>query len=245
MGKLSGNNFRLYLGGYDLSPLASGNEINLEDESLSYAVADGVNGYHHIRGLSKDSFKLDGLFDDNYMGIINTLHSTDTDKGVMIPLGSSVGSPCYCCDPVKMTKSPWITVVKDINKLSAEFNANGRAFDECVLLQANATKTVDGNGTILDNGAATSNGLAAYLQVFAYSGDASGIYIAVKHSADNFVSEDVELINFNDFLSPAHNPDGVMAIRATVTGTIKQYLRVTWGGVAGYSSTFAVAVKRL
>jgi hypothetical protein len=382
MSKRAGKAFNLYIGGYDVSPLASGVQLDTEIQTGEY-VCGGGTGYHHIRGINKDTLKLDGLFDDNYMALINSLHPENLiangnfasgdppenwtltgasatvsrsnakakfgtysalltrvgancnlaqslsvtklagkvatfgcwiwasvanrakiyiddgvgttasayhtgsslwewltvtrtidvsatgiyaclqivdgntaayfdgavinlgsyvnqnyyiDNQLMMPIGSTLGDPVYCCNAAKMTKSAWVHVVKDINKLSAEFNADALPFDECILLQPKAQKTTDGNGTGVDNLAQSTNGLIAYLQVLECGTDDALIVKVQMDTVANFASP-TDLITFA-------TANGITTEKATAAGTIEQYLRVTWAGTGTYQVTFAVAVKR-
>lgn len=236
MAKYAGKDARLYIGGYDVSALMASVGLDGEIEALPYAVNDGVSGYHYIRGLNKDIVKLEGLFDDNYQSVLDSLLAASTGKQGIVTIGTALGAPSLAANSLLMPKYKWNAVVREIVKLSAELPADGLPWDECLILQPKEQKTSDGNGTALDNGAASSDGLTAYLQVFECGAD-DALIVKVQGDDNSGFTSPTDLITFT-------TANGITTERKTTTGAIERYLRVTWSGTPTYQATFAVVVKR-
>lgn len=108
-----------------------------------------------------------------------------------------------------------------------------------IILKAKSTVTTDGNteSSSIDNGAATSNGGAAYYQVTNLAlHTATNLALLIRESVDN--------ITFTNLAAAAvvtAHPNGQQVV---VTGTVKRYLAAkwTWTGGAGASSTATIFV---
>ncbi|MDD4985280.1 MAG: hypothetical protein PHQ43_05745 [Dehalococcoidales bacterium] len=235
-GKYHGKDARLYIAGYDLSPLMSSIEWSDEIEMDQYAVADGSGGYHGMPGLVKGSVKLDGMFDDNHQGILNNMLGATAGSQLVAVLGSAVGDAALGIESIKETRYNWPLKVTNANRLMAEFMADNSPVDVCRVLQPKATRTTDGSGTVLDNLAASANGLIAYLQVFACGAD-DALIVKVQSDTTSDFSTPTDVITFT-------TANGITAERKTAAGAIERYLRVSWSGTPAYSATFAVIVKR-
>lgn len=232
-----GKNVRLYIAGYDISALASSVGVSGEMEMAQYAVADGVDGYHQLPGLARGRLNLEGLFDDNYMSVLNNLWASDTGYQVMVLFGTSQGDRAVCVNSARLGPYEWKSVVTDVNRLTGQLVTDSIGWEECKLIQPKAQKTSDGNGTSLDNGTASSDGLTAYLQVFECGGD-DDLIVKIQESSDDGATDPwADKITFT-------TATGITAERKTVSGSIERYLRVTWSGTSPYQATFAVAIKR-
>lgn len=102
------------------------------------------------------------------------------------------------------------------------------------VLHAPGAETADGNGTSLDNAAATSNGVVATLHLTAYSG-LTNIVVKVQHSTDN--SSWSDLVTFA-------TATAVTSERVKTTSTVNRYLRAFWDVTGTGSATFTVAAAR-
>lgn len=126
------------------------------------------------------------------------------------------------------------TVVDQLIMTQAEFESSSGMEAGVVLHQVTA-ETATGNGSSVDNGAATARGAVAHLHVTAASASDT-LDVVVQHSADNSVW--VDLITFAQ-------KSAVGSERVEVTGTVNRYVRarrVIAG--TGPSFTFAVAFAR-
>jgi len=237
MSKYHGQDTRLYIGGYDISSLMASVTPAQEREMKEYAVADGVNGYHQMPGLTKDTMSLDGIFDDNYQAVLNSLFAASSGYQIIVPFGSTLEDRALACDAVRLNKYSWKSVVTDVNRLMAEMLADNLPWDECKLILPKAQKTTDGEHTSIDDGDASASGLVAYLQVFACGAD-DDLIVKIQESDDDGDEDEWEdLVTFT-------TAAGITTERKAVSGAVEQYLRVVWSGTPTYSATFAVVYKR-
>lgn len=111
---------------------------------------------------------------------------------------------------------------------AAEWSAECQGGWERVISLTAGIEAGPGPGAAVDNGAATTNGGVAVLQLFDVTGGA--VTVTVQHSADGVTW--VDLVTFD-----AASAYG--AQYATVSGTVNRYLRWNASGTATY---FALAV---
>jgi len=147
------------------------------------------------------------------------------------PTGDAVGSHGVAMLADLGTKKREGAVDKAIT-IGAEFKSSVGE-EEVVSLHALTQETSDGNGTIVDNGAATTNGGSAYLEVSDITTD---ITVTLRHSTDNFGANDVLLGSFTIVAADRTTQ------RIALTGTINRYVRAVWD-LTG-NSTFRVGLHR-
>jgi len=102
-------------------------------------------------------------------------------------------------------------------------------------IHALGSETASGTGTTLDNSASTTVGGSGYLTVTSWN--ATTLDVSIRHSSDNFASDDTELLAFTQ-VSGANSAE-----RVTATGTVKRYVRAIWT-LVGTSASFSVAIGR-
>jgi hypothetical protein len=118
-----------------------------------------------------------------------------------------------------------------------ESNGFGLEANGIQLTPGKRTDTSATNGPSVNDLAATTNGAQGYLQVFAFTG--TDVTIKVQDSADNVTFTDVAGFSWNTVTSAPQ------AIRDSVTGTLRQYVRCSTTTVGGFTScTFAVSYHR-
>lgn len=130
-----------------------------------------------------------------------------------------------------------ITSIQSLVMITAQFLASeGIRSGKALAPIANYSTT--GNGTAVDNAAATTNGAVAHLHVTSADGTTPTIDWKVQHSVDN--STWVDLITFTQATD-------ITVERLTVSGTVNRYLRAvrTIGGSASPNFDCALAVARL
>lgn len=134
------------------------------------------------------------------------------------------------------------STVSDAVAISAEFQASGEntttgfsggAFQGIVLVDLSAKSGTSNSLTVVDNGAATSNGLMANLHMTSIGALTT---VTVFHSADNVTF--AALVTFGTHTVPV----GISVSTADGT-TVNRYLRVSWSGSSG-TRTFAVTAAR-
>lgn len=107
--------------------------------------------------------------------------------------------------------------------VSVDFKSNVGDEDVVSLHSMSTSELADFTGATVDNGAATTAGGSAYLQI----GDISFLAtVTIRHSSDNFAADDTLLCSFT-----AGQADR-WSERVEISGTIKRYTRV----VVDYSS---------
>jgi len=128
-----------------------------------------------------------------------------------------------------------MTTKDDAARISAAAQTNTTGAESLVSLHAMGEKKDDNwTGTTVNNGAASTNGGSAYLQVTAATGT---VEVSIRHSSDNFDADDDELVAFTAVT-------GRFSERKTFTGAVKQYVR----GIAtigdGEKITFNIGIHR-
>jgi hypothetical protein len=99
-----------------------------------------------------------------------------------------------------------------------------------VLSDTNALSGTGGSFAVVDNGAASSNGLVANAHCIANTGP-TPIIVKIQHSTDNVTY--VDLVTFATFNSTGSE-------HKITTGAVNRYLKVTWS--ASFVGTRKIAV---
>lgn len=138
----------------------------------------------------------------------------------------------------KQTDYPWSR--NQDGSLQAEVpvvSTGGVPLEWGVLLTAGKrTDSVATNGASQDNAASSASGLAAYLQVFAFTG--TSVTVAVQESSDDGVADPWLAKATFAAVSAANQQQ-----RITASGTVKRYLRIATTGTFT-NAVFAVMVRR-
>lgn len=193
-------------------------------------------GAKFVPGLLSGGLSLTGPFDSAAAGLyaeVDTVKATDDGLLVtVLPDGFTVGKPAFIavCDMSGFTVN---ATVSDRVEMSVEGDAQN-GVDWGVSLHGHSAETIDGDGTTVDELASTLNGGVASLHVTALSGF-TGVVFKVQDSPDDSVWTD--LITFTTVT-------GVTSERATVSGAVDQYVRVTWDVTGSGSVTFTAAFAR-
>jgi len=235
---LAGKNARIYLGGYDISGRSNKFTIPLS-RPMKDITGFGEDGHRYFPLMPNDTFDFDGFYDNHsdttgLRACLDAYRKTQTELCIL--LGTTLGDPAIA-GQVKADKYNLESPVADMVTLAGAFKFEEKAEDGAVLLFPKATKTSDGNHTVIDQGAQSTDGAKAYLQVFACGGD-DDLIVKVQHSSDNFSGDTTDLFTFS-------TATGITSEQKSDTGTIKRYVRVSWAGTPTYSATFAVVFKRL
>lgn len=229
-----GQNARIYIAGYDISSLAVALTPVQEIEVKSYAVMDGISGYHQLRGVAKDALSIDGLFDDNYTAVLTALFASTTGYQIMIPFGVTDGNRGLAVDSAWLQRYKFNAVVTDINKLTGELVAENLPWDEVVMILSKAQKVADGSGAAYNYGAAITS-IVGYLQVFT-CGAGDNLIVKVQSDDNASFTSPTDRITFT-------TANGITTERSTANVGVDSYLKITWAGTAPWDATFAVGVK--
>lgn len=194
------------------------------------------DGEEFIPGQLAGAVQLQGNFNSGAGNITAVLDTAAAAEGglltTILPEGLTVGTFAFIAEGnVSAREVP--AAVKDAVKMTIDGTPND-GVDWGVLLHGLTAETADGNGTGVDNTAASSNGGVASLHATAYTGLTS-IVVKIQHSTDN--SSWSDLITFATVTATTWE-------RKTVTGTANRYVRAWWDVTGSGSCTFAVAFAR-
>lgn len=181
--------------------------------------------------LSLEGF-FDGVADAAPDYLLSAIGGENKVWNVM-PDGDTFGSVGYGM-LANVSKVGTNQVTDDLVKLTADAESNC-GIELVTSLRALAAATGTGNGATHNNSAATTYGASAYLQVMDFQG--TDITISIRHSTDNFASDNTELLAFAQVTSDNQ------AERDEATGTVKQYSRILIAGTFT-TVTFAVFLHR-
>jgi hypothetical protein len=234
MGFIHGKRTAVFLGGHDLSEY-----LNDSTKTQTVEVADsttyGRDDKVYVAGLADGMLSAAGLFDgaetDGVDAVIaEALASDGSDIVTYCPDSAVVGRVAYSCKALR-TKYDVNSPLGDVVAVSLDVQADG-GIDRGFLLAAGPLAAT-GNGTGVDNGAATTAGGVGYLHATANSRDGAST-LKVQHSVDNSVY--VDLVTFAAV--PAATQQGE---RVVFGGTVNRYLRAV-RTLAGSTGTITAAV---
>lgn len=236
MAKVAGKDSAVYLGGYDLS-----GSFNKSEPAMARDLADvtcfGDSGHKYIPTIQNDALSISGFFEagsGKVDEIMESLIASLTTLWHCID-GVAAGKIAYCAEG-RIETYKLSTPVDGAIILNSDFKADGK-FWRCLILEAKAQKTTDGDGSGLDGGAESSDGAVAFLQVFECGADDNLVITIEDDDNANFDTPNT-LITFTA-------ANGITQEIKKVTGTVQQYVRATWNGVEPWQATFAVAFCRL
>ncbi len=194
-------------------------------------------------GLYQWSASQNGWIDDATNASLDALSGQDGAERVMCfcVKGNAIGQSFDgLAGPFQMKHTKTLSRGA-LSKIAADFSGSGR-YDEGLILHELSEETADGDteSSGVDNGASSSNGGAAYLQVTALDlGGYDDVTVRALHSAD-----DVTYVAAATFTDVAAAP---AAERVLDTGTINRYLASDWtfnGTGSGQSISFMVGYAR-
>jgi hypothetical protein len=198
-----------------------------------------------IPGLEDSKIKMKGFFDTDSVNPTTTFdYWLFSRKRTVYPVtflpggGSTLGDPAYILYGL-MTSYTIDSIVKDAVSLKTEFTTSRGLLEGKVLFPNTAESTSNAGSSALDNGAASTDGGSAALQVSAVSGTSSpSLTVKLQHSTDNSSWSDVSGGSFGAVT-------GVDGVFIEFTGTVNRYLRVV-STITGSSPSFTynVAVHR-
>lgn len=200
----------------------------------------GSDAKEYITGLVDGTVSLSGMFEgtadtgtDDYFSSV--LGGATKQKVIVATEGHANGGRAVMLESDN-TSYEVSGAIADVVQASAEFQSS-EGVEHGVILSSGAAVTATGNGTSVDNGAATTNGGVGYLSVPTNTRNGN-VTVKIQASADN--STFTDLITFTVVSSAAKTSQ-----RVEVTGTVARYLRVNYtvAGSTG-SATPIVAFSR-
>jgi len=243
MAKVNGLNVRLYVEGYDLSGDANAlSGMGYTNELLDVTTLD-VEAKKRIVGIADAEISVDAWFDaasnrSHAVWTSNSGKQPTADQDVLVPMGAAVGDPCVGLVSKQGTYTTTRSPGSAISANATYTTSDGSGLEFGVMLTAHDdTHSSAGSGTVVDGGAATSNGGAAYLQIFSLA--SGSVTVSVQESTSSGGSY-TNIVNFSTVAAAA----APTSERLVMTGTVARYLKVTTTGTFS-NAKIAVGFTRL
>lgn len=241
MSKQTGLGDQLYVGGIDLSgDIGSVDRVGGGPSPLEVTAID-KSAIERIGGVRDGAIAYSSWFNPAAGASHDTLAALPTaDVHVMYLRGEGIGSAGACCVAKQVnydgTRAADGAFSFSVEALSDEFGIEwGEQLTAGIRSDGSAT-----NGSSLDAGAASANGLQAYLHVFSFTG--TSVTVKVQQSSDNGAGDAFADVAGGSFTAVSSAP-ATQRI-ATASGlAVERYLRVVTTGTFSAAS-FAVVVVR-
>jgi hypothetical protein len=162
-----------------------------------------------------------------------------TDRIVTFLLGSTLGNMAAGIVAKQVNYDPTRGADGSLTE-AVQCLGNGYGLDYCVQLTAGLrTDTAATNGTGVNNGAASTRGLAAYLEVTAITG--TSVTVTIEESSNDGAGDAYAAVVGGAFV--AATVPGAQHIQTAAGLAVEQYLRVVTTGTFN-PATFSVVVTR-
>jgi len=239
MAKKSGLGQQIFVHGYDLSgDVAAINNASSPRELLD-STALNASAHERIMGLTDGNLAVNSWFNDSAEQEHAAFKSLPTtDRIVTWAFGATRGDVAACL------------VSKQINydgsrgsdgslSFTIDSQSNGVGLDWCeTLTTGKETHSSAGSSTSRDDGAATSAGMVAYLEIV--DCDSGTPTVTIQQSSDNGSSDAFATVLSFTAVGYASAPT---AERITVSGAVERYLRITTTGTFS-NLDFIVSTRR-
>lgn len=196
-------------------------------ESTTFADDDKT----YITGVADATLSAEGLFDDTFDGNVNTITGSGT-KSVwsVYPAGDAAGAAGrgYSLD---ITSAERTAEIGDVVMVAIE-GQSSVGTERILSHHALAQRTASGTATVVDGTASSASGGVGYLHATAAAGT---VVVTVQHSSDNST--------YADYLTVGTITASAKTFRATATGTVNRYTRLTYTATAG-TATFVCGFGR-
>ncbi len=230
MAKTDGLGVRLYDNGYDISGDVSAiSSLNSSQNLLDVTGLD-KSAIERISALGDGHAAINSWFNptagQEHTALLTSGAVPRGDKGLLIPLGTAVGSACAFM--VAKQASYNATRGNDGSlAVTADFDCNGFGLEFGVMLTAlTRTDASATNGASVNNGGATAAGASAIVQVFSLS---TGTVIPIiQDSANDSTFTAITGMTFAGVgTAGVHSSE---RLATTTTATIRQYVRLASTG---------------
>lgn len=240
MGKSTGLGDNLYIDGYDLS----GDVGSLSTISMRSALLDvtGIDKSAHERtyGLADGEISFQAWFNDASGRLHERLKNQNTaDQHVAYFRGTALGNAAACLVAKKVNYDPQRGADGSLT-IAVQALANAQKLEWGRMATAGKrTDSAATNGASIDDSAASSFGLAAYLQVFAFTG--TSVTVAIQESSDDGVGDPYAAVTGGAFTAAT----GITKerIQTGLTQAVERYLRVVTTGTFS-NAVFSVVIVR-
>lgn len=239
MSKSSGIGDNLYIGGVDLSGDIGAIGSISDTQALLEVTGIDKGAIERIVGLADGSMAFTAYFNDAAAQAHATLSANrSTDKIVTYFRGTTVGNAAAGLLGKQVDYAPSRDADGALAIEVSVMGSDGDGLRWCRELTAGKrTDTSATNGDTVDDGAASSFGLIAYLHVFDFSG--TDVTVTLEDSANGSVWA---AITGGAFTAVTAAPAAERITTAT-DGAVRRYVRATTSGTFS-SVTFAVALHR-
>lgn len=236
-----GSKAKLYLAGADVSSAFSSVSVARTRDTAETSGL-GTTAKTYITGLADATVSAEGMYEVNSASplqddvLSGILGSASKSSFILASQGDTAAGDPALVGKIDTTSYEITSPVDGVTSTTLEFQTTDGAASGKVLANK-AARSATGDGTAVDNGAATSNGLIAVLQVFAISGGSPSLTVSVEHSADA-----VTYVSLGSFTAVT---SGTSAQTIVTSSTVNRYVRATWTITGSTpSATFAVAFGR-
>jgi hypothetical protein len=243
MGKSSGLGDNFYVGGYNLSGDSGAIATSCPMGPLS--VTDITQSAYERRGGRRDgAMQWNGYLNDA-AGRAHPIFSAlpRTDVLVSYFRGTTVGKHAASMIAKQVNYDPTLGADSSLDFV-VNAVANGYAMEWGKMGTAGVrTDTGATSGTSIDNGAASTTGLQAYLHKFSFTG--TDVTVKIQQSSDNGAGDAFTDVTGGGFTQITTGTPGYERIATSASLALEQYLRVVTVTTGGFSSfAFAVVICR-
>ena len=239
MAKKSGLGQQIFVHGYDLSGDVAAIDGAGSPRNLLEITAINASATERLVGLSDGNISVSSWFNDSTEQEHDALSGlVTTDRIVTWAFGATRGDVAACL------------VAKQLNydgsrgtdgslSFSVDTQADGISLDWCnTLTTGKETHSSAGSSTSRDDGAGTTAGMVAYLEIT--DCDSGTPTVTIQESSDNGSSDAwVNVLSF----SAVGYASAPTAERVTSSGTVERYLRITTTGTFS-NLDFCVSTRR-
>jgi hypothetical protein len=234
-----GSKAKLYLAGSDVSSAFNSVSVSRSRDTAETSGL-GASAKAYITGLADATVSAEGMFEaDSTLSddtIATMLASADKSAFILAPQGDTAAGDPALVGKIDDTNYEITSPVDGVTATTLEFQTSDGAVSGKILANK-AARSSTANGTAVDGGASSANGLVAVLQVFAISGSTPSLTVAIQHSADG-----VTYVTLGTFTAVT---SGTSAQTIVTSSTVNRYVRATWTITGSTpSATFAVAFGR-
>ena len=239
MAKKSGLGQQIFVHGYDLSGDVAAIDNAGSPRNLLEITAVNASATERLVGLSDGNLSVSSWFNDAteqehaaFSGLATT------DRIVTWAFGATRGDVAACL-VAKQLNYDGTRGTDGSLSFSVDTQADGISLDWCnTLTTGKETHSSAGSSTSRDDGAATTAGMVAYLEIT--DCDSGTPTVQIQESSDNGSSD--AWTNCMVFSSVGY-ASAPTAERSTMSGTVKRYLRVTTTGTFS-NLDFCVSTRR-
>lgn len=241
MAKESGLGDLLFVDGVDLSGDVGAVQRMAAPSGGLDVTALNKSAHERIYGLFDGEIAFNAFFNDAADQEHVTLKAKGSGANRIICYfhGSGIGEMAAGLVAKQMNYDP-TRAADGMLTIDAQTLGNGYGLDYSEQLTAGKrTDTGATNGASLDGAAATARGLAAYLQIFSFTG--TSITVTIQESSDDAVGDPYAAVVGGAFA--AASAVGAQRIVTSLTLAVERYLRVVSSGTFN-PCTFAVCATR-